>query len=71
MIRRESLHSRHRLRRDGDRNDGRVDGDDRGVRVGTRRIFRDQYKRNAYRSCRKGFGGRVSGDGTRDADARG
>ena len=31
----------HRLRRDGDRNDGRINGDDRGVRVGTRRIFRD------------------------------
>ena len=57
--------SQHRLRRDGHRNDGRVDGDDRGVRVGTGRIFRDQHKRNAYRSCRKSFGGWVSSHGTK------
>ena len=63
-------HPQHRLRRDGSGNDGRVDGDDRGVRVGTRRIFRDQYKRNAYRSCRKSFGGRLSGNRTRNADPR-
>ena len=50
-------HPQHRLRRDGNGNDGRVNGDDRGVRVGTRRIFRNQYKRNAFRSCRKSFGG--------------
>ena len=31
----------HRLWRDGRRNDGRLDGDDRGVRFGTGRIFRD------------------------------
>ena len=41
-----------------------LDGDDRGVRVGTRRIFRNQHKRNAYRSCRKSFGSRLSSDGT-------
>ena len=59
----------HRLRRDGDRDDGRVDGDDRRVRAATGRIFRDQHERNADRSCRKGFGGRFSGDRTGNADA--
>ena len=63
-------HPQHRLRRDGNGNDGRFNGDDRGVRVGTRRIFRNQYKRNAYRSCRKSFGSRVSSDRTRNADPR-
>ena len=63
-------HSQHRLRRDGSGNDGRINGDDRGVRVGTRRIFRDQYKRNAYGSCRKGFRGRLPSDRKRNADPR-
>ena len=38
--------------------------------LATGRIFRDQHKRNAYRSCRKSFRSRLSSDGTRNADAR-
>ena len=58
-------HSRHRLRRDGDRDDGRADGDDRGLRAAAGRIFRDQHQRDADRSRRESFGGRISGNGAR------
>ena len=36
MLEREIAHSRHRLRRDGDRDDGGADGDDRRVRPAAR-----------------------------------
>ena len=48
-------HSRHRLRRDGHRDDGGADGDDRRLRAAAGRIFRDQHERHADRSGRESF----------------
>ena len=52
--------SRHRLRRDDYRDDGRVNGDDRGVRDSAGRIFRHQHQRGADGSSGESFGGRLS-----------
>ena len=54
--------SRHRLRGDDYRDDGRVNGDDRGVRDSAGRIFRHQYQRDADGSSGESFGGRLPGN---------
>ena len=51
--------SRHRLRRDDYRDDGRVNGDDRGVRDSAGRILCHQYQRDADGSSGESFGGRL------------
>ena len=59
----------YRLRRDGDRDAGRVDGDDRRVRAATGPILCDQHQGYSHGSRRKSFRRRVSRDGERNADA--
>ena len=61
-------HSRHRLRRDGHGDDGRADGDDRGVCACSRANISRSTQRRADRSGREDYCGRFSGDGSRQMD---
>ena len=63
-------HSPDRLRGHGDRDDGSAHGDDRGLRAGTGRIFRDQRQGSAERSGGESERVRFSGDGATNERAR-
>ncbi len=53
--------TQYRLWRNGDRNDGCAYGDNRGVRIATRRILRNQHEGRAYGSGGKSMFNRAGG----------